>query len=276
DRAVGKVLRELEEDGLAEDTIVFFYSDHGSGMPRNKRFPYNSGLHVPLLVHVPTRFRHLAPKDYAPGGRTERLVSFVDLPPAVRGRAGVRPREWMQGHPCRGPHEGPPRAHLFGFRGRMDERYDLIRSVRDRRFVYVRNYLPHRIGGQHVSYMFETPTTRVWKQLYDAGKLKPPQTYFWETRSAEELYDLQTDPDEVKNLSAAPEHAETLRRLRQAQQDWVRRVRDVGFLPEGEIHSRSKDSTPYTMGHDDGKYPLKKIFHTAELASGLRPEALPE
>ena len=95
----------------------------------------------------------------------------------------------------------PPQPFLYGFRGRMDERYDLVRSVRDGRYVYVRNYMPHLIYGQYLDYMFQTPTTRVWKQLYDAGKLKPPQTYFWETQAAEELYDLQNDPDEVKNLA---------------------------------------------------------------------------
>src|SRR5262249_17090738 len=149
-------------------------------------------------------------------GRTERLVSFVDLAPTVLSLAGIQPPEWMQGHAFMGKYEAAPQPYLYGFRGRMDERYDLIRSVRDRRYVYVRNYLPHQIGGQHVAYMFETPTTRVWKQLYDQGKLRPPQTYFWEPRQPEELYDLTSDPDEVKNLAAVPENRATLERLRQA------------------------------------------------------------
>jgi uncharacterized sulfatase len=273
DRQAGRLLQELEDAGLAGDTIVFFYSDHGSGMPRSKRWPCDSGLHVPLLVHVPEKYRHLAPKDYAPGGTTDRLVSFVDLAPSLLSLLGIRPPEAMQGQAFFGKYEAPPREHLHGFRGRMDERYDLVRSVRDRRFVYVRNYIPHKVYGQYVDYMFQTPTTRVWKRLYDEGKLKPPQTYFWETKPPEELYDLQNDPDEVHHLASSPGHQDVLKRLRQAQREQVLAVRDVGFLPEDEIHSRSAGSTPYEVGHDDRKYPLRRILETAELASALRPEA---
>jgi uncharacterized sulfatase len=149
----------------------------------------------------------------------------------------------------------------------MDERYDCVRSVRDRRYVYLRQYMPHLIYGQHISYMFETPTTQVWKRLYDEGKLKPPQTYFWEPKPPEELYDLRNDPDEVNNLASSPEPREVLERLRKAEQDWVRSVRDVGLLPEAEIHSRSKGSTPYEMGHDDRRYPLERVLAVAEKAS---------
>src|SRR5262249_53717061 len=103
----------------------------------------------------------------------------------------------------------------------------------------------------------------------------PPQTYFWEPRPPEELYDLQDDPDEVKNLASSPKHQEILKRLRRAEREWVLRVRDVGFLPEGEIHSRSKGSTPYEMGHDEKKYPPQRLLHAADLASLLKPESLP-
>jgi uncharacterized sulfatase len=277
DRQVGILLRELEEAGLADDTIVFFYSDHGSGMPRHKRTTSDSGLHVPMLVHVPDRYRELAPKDYAPGGTTDRLVGFIDLAPTVLSLAGMAPLpKHLQGSAFMGKQAGPPNEYLHGFRGRMDERYDLVRSVRDGRYVYVRNYLPHKIAGQHVAYMFETPTTRVWKQLFDAGKLKPPQASFWQRRAPEELYDLETDPHETKNLAALPEHRATLERLRRAQRDQVFRVRDVGLLPEDELHRRSAGSTPYEMGHDDTKYPLRRIWETADRASMQRPEDTPK
>jgi uncharacterized sulfatase len=242
-------------------------------MPRSKRFPYNSGLSVPLLVHVPEKFRRLAPKEHVPGGKTERLVSFVDLAPTVLSLAGIQPPDTFQGSAFLGKHEAGPRDYVFGFRGRMDERYDMIRSVRDQRYVYLRNYLPHKIYGQHVDYMFQTPTTRVWKQLYDEGKLKPPQTYFWEPKASEELYDLRNDPDEVRNLAGSPDHQEVLKRLRQAQRELALQVRDVGFLPEDEIHRRSQGSTPYEVGHDDTRCPLGRILAAAELASSLRPEA---
>jgi arylsulfatase A-like enzyme len=275
DRQVAERLKELEAAGLAEDTIVFFYGDHGSGMPRSKRWPYNSGLQVPFIIHVPEKWRHLAPKDYRPSGQTDRLVSFADLAPTVSSLAGVQPPDWMQGRAFMGKFEAPADAFSYGFRGRMDERTDLVRSVTDGRFVYVRNYMPHLIYGQRLDYMFQTPTTRVWKKLYDDGKLKPPQTLFWERKSSEELYDLQNDPDEVVNLANAPEHQAILIGFRQANRAHLLRTRDVGFLPEAEMHRRSENSTPYELGHDDAKFPLEQILKTAELASASNADALP-
>src|SRR5687767_8643410 len=189
DALAGANLRELEDAGLSEDTIVFYFGDHGPGLPRCKRSPYNSGLGVPLIIYFPKKFRHLAPRGYSAGGESDRLVSFVDFAPTVLSLARIPTPRWMQGVPL----SAPEPKYLHGLRGRMDERYDLVRSVRDKQYVYIRNYMPHKIYGQHVSYMFETPTTQAWKRLFDQGKLKPPQTYFWEKKPAEELYDLERD-----------------------------------------------------------------------------------
>src|SRR5262249_13633249 len=145
DALFGARLKELEEAGLADDTIVFFYSDHGSGMPRSKRWPYNSGLHVPLLVHIPQKFQHLAPRDYKAGGKTDRLVNFVDFAPTLLSLVGIKPPDYFQGSAFLGKFEAAPRSFVHGFRGRMDERIDLVRSVRDQQYVYLRNYLPHKI-----------------------------------------------------------------------------------------------------------------------------------
>lgn len=276
DARAGRNLEELEEAGLAGDTIVIYYGDHGSGMPRSKRWPYNSGLHVPLLVHIPAKFKALAPDDYAAGGTTARLVNFMDLAPTALSLAGLQPPAWMQGHAFLGAYATEAPAYTFGFRGRMDERQDLVRSVTDGRHVYLRQYMPHKIYGQHVAYMFETPTTQVWKRLHDEGRLAPEQDRFWLSKPAEELYDLQTDPDEVRNLADSPAYREVLVRLRRAQREQVFASRDLGFLPESEIHSRSQGSTPYEMGHDPVKYPLERIHAMADLASSLRPDVLPE
>lgn len=267
DGQAGQLMKALADDGLADDTIIFFYGDHGSGMPRSKRWPYNSGLQVPLLVYIPPKFRHLTSPDYKQGGESARMVSFVDLAPTVLSPAGIAPPKHMQGDAFLGKYNASVRRYDYGFRGRMDERIDLVRSVRDERYIYIRNYMPHRIYGQHIAYMFETPTTQVWKKLYDEGKLKPPQTYFWETKPAEELYDLTADHDEVRNLADSPAHQKDLARLRAAQKKWALEIRDVGFLPEAEIHSRSKGSTPYECGHDPAKYPLERVFAAAEKAS---------
>src|SRR5262245_50768310 len=142
DAQAGQLLRELAEAGLADDTIVFYYADHGSGMPRNKRTACDSGLHVPFIGYFPLKWRHLAPPDYAPGGVSDRLISFVDLAPTLLSLAGVRPPAELQGRAFLGPFAAPPREYVHGFRGRMDERIDCVRSVRDRRYVYVRNYMP--------------------------------------------------------------------------------------------------------------------------------------
>jgi uncharacterized sulfatase len=229
---------------------------------------------VPLIIYIPEKFKGLAPPEYGAGGQSRRLVSFVDLAPTVLSLAGIKPPSWIEGRAFAGEHQDPPQRYVYGFRGRMDERYDLVRSVTDGRYVYIRNYMPHLVYGQHLDYMFQTPTTRVWRRLYDEGKLIPPQTHFWEKKSPEELYDLQNDPDEVRNLAASPRHRAMLARLRRALREHTLRIRDVGFLPESELHRRSKGTTMYDLGHDPQKYPLERILAMADLASLMNPRAL--
>ena len=277
DAVAGKHLKDLADAGLADDTIVFYYADHGSGMPRSKRWPCNSGLQVPVVVHFPAKWKHLAPPEYKAGGASDRLISFVDFAPTVLSLAGVQPPAWMQGHAFAGKFITAPQPFIHGFRGRMDERTDCVRSMTDGRYVYLRNFMPHLSQGQHVDYQFETPTTRVWSDLYKSGKATEAQSIFWRTpKASEELYDLTTDPDEVKNLAASPQHQEVLAKFRAAQRDLAAKIRDVGLLPEGEIHSRSVGSAPYAVARDDTKFPFARIFATAELASNLKPAALPQ
>jgi len=277
DADAGRHLKDLAEAGLTEDTIVFYYGDHGSGMPRGKRWPSNSGLHVPMVVYFPPKWEHLAPKEYRAGGQSDRMVSFVDLAPTVLSLAGIQPPEWMQGHAFAGPHQTEPQPYLFGERGRMDERMDLVRSITDGRYVYLRNYYPHVSQAQRVTYQFETPTTRIWNELFLKGQTNEAQSLFWrEPKDPEELYDLETDRDEVRNLAHSPEHRAILEKLRAALNDHITQVRDVCFLPEVEIHARSAESTPYDIARDEAKYPFEKIFAAAELASGLDSTMVPQ
>ena len=277
DEDAGKHLNEIEAAGLAADTIVFYYGDHGSGMPRSKRWPCNSGLHVPMVVFFPEKWKHLAPKEYQPGGKSDRMVSFVDLAPTLLSIVGIEPPAWMQGHAFAGSFQTSPQLFLFGERGRMDERMDLVRSVTDGRYVYLRNYFPHVSQGQRVAYQFETPTTRVWRSQFDEGKTNDAQSIFWRVpKPPEELYDLQQDRDEVRNLASHSEHQETLERLRSAQREHLVSICDVCFLPESELHSRTVGSTPYELARNDAKYPMDRIVAAAELASNLDPAALPE
>jgi uncharacterized sulfatase len=276
DTLVGERLRELEEAGLAEDTIVFFYSDHGSGMPRHKRWLYDSGLKVPLIVYIPKKFRHLAPPEYQPGAVSDRLVSFVDLAPTLLSLIGEKPPTWMHGRPFLGKYRSEEPKYLFGFRGRMDERYDFLRAVRSKQFLYIRNYMPHVPYGQYLAYMFETPTTRVWKALYDAGQLRAPQSNFWEPKPPEELYDVTVDPHQIHNLADRPEYATVLAEMRAALRDHILAIRDVGFLPEPEMHRRAAGTTIYEMAQDPQRYPLERIYTMAEKAARYDREAVPE
>ena len=268
DADAGSRLKELAEAGLAEDTIVFYYADHGSGMPRSKRWPCNSGLHVPMIVYFPKKWEHLAPSEYRSGGVSDRLISFVDLAPTVLSIAGIKPPEWMQGYAFAGPYQSQPQPFLYGERGRMDESMDMVRSVTDGRFVYLRNYMPHLSQAQRVSYQFETPTTRKWHELFVAGKTNGAQSIFWTVpKSPEELYDLQSDRDEVNNLSQSPEHQNVLKKLRDAQMEHAKRIRDVCFLPELEIHSRSAGAAPYDFTRMPNAYAMERIAAAADLSS---------
>lgn len=269
DTLAGRVLQELRDDGLEEDTIVFYWADHGPGMPRSKRWTYDSGLRVPMILHVPEKFRELRPAEYVEGGESRRLVSFVDLAPTVLSLAGIRPPGHFQGHAFAGEFEESPQPYLYGFRGRMDERYDMVRSLRDERYIYIRNFMPHRVYGQYIQYMFQTPTTAVWNRLYREGVLEPPRTHFWETKPAEELYDLVNDPDETVNLAGSPGHAQVLRRMRVARREWSLAIRDLGFLPESTLHQRAGGDAPHSMGTDPVRYPLGRIQNMAERATDV-------
>ena len=276
DKMVGEKLELLKEQELADNTIIFYFGDHGSGMPRSKRWPYFSGINVPLIIHIPEKWKHLASSDYKVGGKSDNRVGFVDLAPTLLSIAGKKPPVHMQGHAFMGKHQTSNQEYGYGFRGRMDERYDMVRSVVGEKFIYIRNYMPHKPYGQHVSYMFQTPTTQVWKKMFEDGKLNQAQSHFWKTKPAEELYDLQKDPDEVMNLAKSSEHAAILKKMRSAHLSHIRKIRDIGFLPEGEIHSRAKGSTPYEIARDSKKYPFEKILAAAELATSLKKKDLPK
>jgi uncharacterized sulfatase len=157
----------------------------------------------------------------------------------------------------------------------MDERIDLVRSVRDKQYMYVRNYMPHRVAGQHNAYMFQTPTTQVWYRLFKEGKLNEAQAAFWEPKQVEELYDLKADPYEIKNLASEPAQQARLVRMRDVQEKWEARIKDVGLLSEWEMHSRAKGSSPYEVGHDPQKYDFDAIFAAANTASSMRAADLP-
>lgn len=282
DSKLGDYLAELEKAGLAEDTIIMHYGDHGAGMPRFKRWPYNTGLQVGLIMYFPNKWKHLAPKGYTPGGVNEELISFIDISASLLSIAGVRPPDYFHGRVFGGqfPSQDPEAPkYIHGFRGRMDERYDLVRSTTDGRYVYIRNYMPQLPYGQYLNYMFQQATTQVWKDLFDQGKLNELQSRFWKTKPSEELYDLESDPWETVNLANQPAHAETKDRLAKAQRQWLTQVNDLGFIPEGERERQSNGASPADVFAEKSasKDKTGDIISAADLATNdteTKPESL--
>jgi arylsulfatase A-like enzyme len=268
DHQIAAKLKDLEDGGLAENTIVFYYSDNGGVLPRSKRFLEASGTHVPLIIYFPPRWRHLAPAP--PGSRIKDPVSFVDFAPTVLSLAGVAIPENMQGHAFAGPAKGPPNQFVFLTRDRMDERYDMMRSVVDGRWLYIHNFRPDLPYVQPLQYMFQARGYQSWARVAREGKLTRATAQFWGEKPTEELYDLVTDPDNVKNLAADTSHYATRDRFRAALKQRVVAVNDNGFLPEGSALEG------YDASRKPGAYPLERVFDLASLASERNPANLPE
>jgi N-sulfoglucosamine sulfohydrolase len=273
DKQVGDLLGQLEADGLAENTIVFFFPDHGLGLPRFKRTLYDTGLRVPLMIRVPPRYQHLAP--YAPGGKTDQLVSFVDFAPTALSLAGLSPLPHMQGQPFLGPAPARPREYIFATHSRVDEAYDMSRCVRDKRYKYIRNFMPHLPYIQPSDYCDQAEIMQELRRVAKEGGMAGIEKLLWApTKPVEELYDTLTDPNEVKNLAGVPAQEQTLSRMRKQFWDWMARTKDTELLPEAEMLIRSAGSTPYEMAHDPRKYDQARILATAELV-GEGPRILP-
>jgi uncharacterized sulfatase len=237
-----RVLDQLEEDGLTEDTIIWIWGDHGRGLPRGKRWVYDSGTRVPLIVIVPEKWRSVAsPKDesaVAPGTVSDRLVAFVDFAPTMLSLCGVEIPQILQGHAFLGKQEAEPRDYVYAARDRMDERYDLIRSVRDKRYRYIRNFLPSVTYGQDINYMNQMPTMKEIRRLGAAGKLSGAEAHYLRpTKAVEELYDTQLDPHEIHNLADNPAYREKLLAMRAECEAWMERIGDIGLIPESEYEA---------------------------------------
>jgi len=237
DKQVQEVLDQLDADGLAEDTIVWFWGDNGRGLPRAKRWIYDSGTHVPLIIRVPEKWRQLVvpenPDAVKPGAVNGDLVSFVDFAPTMLSLAGVEIPKHIQGKAFLGRQKECPREYVFGGRDRMDEAYDLIRTVRGKQFRYIRNYMWFLSRAQTITYMDQMPTMQEMRRLHAEGRLQGPQKqYFEPTKPVEELYDTSADPHEVNNLAADPKYKDVLERMRHVHQEWRRETMDIGLIPE--------------------------------------------
>ncbi len=273
DAWVGGLLKQLEKEGLADDTIVFYYSDHGGALIRGKRSIRDSGTRVPLIVYFPEKWEHLAPAS--PGSTCDRLVSFVDFSATILSLAGVKAPSSMQGVPFLGKSAGSEKEFVFLYRNRMDERFDMMRAVRDNRYRYVRHYTPHRPYGQPYAYPANSNMHRAWRNAWLAGECNAVQSQYWEPKSPEAFYDTQVDPHEVDNLIDDPRQAERISNLQKKLEGAMLDARDMGFIPESMMSSLIGNKTLYEYAQSQA-YPLGRIKAMADMATSRDPAFLPQ
>ena len=230
----------------------------------SKRFVYESGTHIPFVIRIPEKYKHLFPSETT-GSRIDRLISFVDLAPTLLSIAEIPVPDWLQGNAFLGDQKTEDPEYAFMFRGRMDERYDMSRAVRDQKFRYIRNYIPYRIYLQHINYLWKAPSMRSWEEACLSGNCDSIQMRFWKTKPAEELYDTENDPWEIRNLAADPGYNDVLSRMRKAEDSWVRKIYDTGFMPEAMLLERAgNDISFYALMRSDS-IPFNKIVDAANL-----------
>jgi arylsulfatase A-like enzyme len=265
DTWIGEKLKELEDAGLLESTIVFYYGDHGGVLARSKRYVYETGTRVPFIVRIPEKYKYLFPEKEV-GSKVNRLVSFVDLVPTLLSIAGIEIPEYLQGSAFLGKQKTPDPEYAYMFRGRMDERFDMSRAVRDQRFRYIRNYMPYRIYGQHLEYLWRAPSIGSWEKAFLNGDCNETQSAFWKTKPVEELYDTENDPWEINNLAGDLNYIEVLERMRAANKDWVSKIYDAGFIPEADRVDRAGEMPMYDYMRS-GKANVEEIMNAAEIAT---------
>ncbi|MDZ7725199.1 MAG: sulfatase [candidate division KSB1 bacterium] len=231
DQWAGNLLKELEQEGEAENTIVFFWGDHGDGLLRGKRWLYDSGTRIPLIIKWPGQLKS--------GSTNDDLISSIDFGATVLSMADVEIPAYMQGRAFLGDQKGQKRQWVFSHRDRFDESYDMMRSVRDKRYLYVRNYYTNKPYVLWVPYRNNSPIMTEMLRLQAENALKGPQKlWFSDKRPPEELYDCQADPHQINNLARDAEYSEIMEKLSATLETWRRRTGDLGDIPESELKHR--------------------------------------
>ena len=270
DIQVGIILKQLKDDNLKDNTIIFFFSDHGSGMPRHKRALLDSGMHVPLIIYFPKKWQHLSPSK--PGYTTESLVSFVDFASTILNLTGIPSPITMQGKPFLGPNVTTKRRYVYGHRDRVDEVRDLARSVRDYRYLYIRNYMPHLGYNQPTAWPDKGEIRHEFYRLAKEKNMTPEQWHFaGPNRPVEELYDCLNDPKNLKNLAKSKKHKNILGRLRSEHIRHITDTVDLGFLPESEAWKMFGKRSGWELGQSKS-IPLNEI-RTAAAQVGIAIES---
>jgi N-sulfoglucosamine sulfohydrolase len=276
DNDIRTIVDALKADGLYDETIIIYNSDHGGVMPRSKRFLYSSGVHCPLVIRIPEKFKQLWPAQ-KPGTAVDRLVSFVDMPKTWLSLAGARIPDTMQGTIFLGEGTEPEPPYHLSFRERADDRCDSVRMIRDKRYAYYKNYMPYAPAGQYLAYMWQIPAAPAWEQYYREGKADAITGRFFEPRVSEEFYDTVEDFDNVHNLIDAPEHQARIAEMRAAMRRMQLELHDSGLMPETMRVRRAAEHgvTIYEMVRDPKLYPLESYLDAADRALARDPKNLP-
>lgn len=275
DARVKETLDALKEDGLYEDTIIIYNSDHGGVMARSKRFLYASGVHCPLIVRIPEKWKQFYPAE-KPGMTVDRIVSFVDMPKTWLSLAGAEIPDTFQGTVFLGEGVEPAPKYHFSFRERADERLDHVRMVRDGRFAYHKNYMPFAPAGQHLAYLWKAPLTPAWEKHHREGKTNEVTGRFFRPRVSEEFYDNDNDFDNVKNLINEVQHQQKIAELKKEMRRRQLELFDSGLLPEKmrERRAAAANLTIYEMVRDEKLYPLAAYLDAADVALARDPSNL--
>lgn len=274
DNKIGKLLERLKSDNLMDSTIIFFYADHGEGMPRGKTNGINYGHRVPFIIWFPEMYKHLSP--WGTGGVvTDELIDFTDLAPTLISLAGGEIPEHMKGRPFLGNQRKEPVDHLHLSSDRSDNGIDMIRTATDGRFVYSRNFMPFIPEARYIRYMEIGEIKQQMRKDLAEGKLNPLQKSLFEERPAEFLFDIENDIWETHNLAMDPDSRNILEKMRNRMKEEVLNSRDVMFLPEYEIARLSDTTTAYEFRLNKEDYPLEDIYEVASL-SGFRGKEVTE
>ena len=269
DNQVGKIIIQLKEDGILEDTFVFYFGDHGGVMPRSKGYAYESGLHVPLVVRIPENFKKLI--DHKRGTRTNGFVSFIDFGPTVLNLASISVHKELDGQAFFGKGVSAAdlanRDEVFGHADRFDEKFDMVRTYRKGKWKYIRNYQSYYADGLQNNYRYRQLAYDNWRNLYRAERLNPVQRQFFERRSVEQLFNLEKDPHEVTNLAADPAQSKRLAEMRGLLKNKMKSINDLSFYPENRMVT-----TALNDGVAFGREHSKQISRLSDLAdTALRP-----
>ncbi|MBT7959943.1 MAG: sulfatase, partial [Akkermansiaceae bacterium] len=276
DSQIGKILDNLAADGLDEDTIIFYYGDHGGITPRGKRYLKDTGTHIPMLVHVPKKWQHLSP--FKLGSKIDETVAFVDLAPTLLSLIGLEKPEQMQGRAFLGSkREEPGKDDVeFLYADRFDEIYGMRRRITDGRWKYIRRFTPHLPAAPYSYYQFGQDGWKDWQKAWKDGKLTGRYKTIWEpNQPVEELFDTHADPWEVKNLATDPAHVERLQNMRACLKKTMIKVNDTGIIPE-PMFSELADGKTVTSYAASRKKDMPALVDLAFKASARNPKNLPQ